>query len=112
MGEFISREAAIIAANRADDRMVSLSDAKKMSAAVVAEIEQLPAADVVPVQPIIDRINKERLRAKGNWHTDPYWLGWVDAMKRAQRVVDGTVDDEPVYATSNGADMRDEHNEP
>ena len=49
MSDYISRDAAIHAANRADDRGLSLEDANKMSAAVVAEIENLPAADVKPV---------------------------------------------------------------
>ena len=105
--DYISREAAIHAANRADDRGLSLEDANKMSAAVVAEIENLPAADVVEVHAVIDRMNKERKRAKGNWHTDPYWLGWVDAMRRAERIVDGTIDDEPMYAPSTGEKKED-----
>ncbi len=68
--------------------------------AVLIAINGLDTADVVEVHTVIDRMNEERKIAKGNWHTDPYWLGWVDAMSRAQRIVDGTIDDEPMYAPS------------
>ena len=90
----------------------------------VADLDWLSTADVVEVHAVIDRMNKERKRAKGNWHTDPYWLGWVDAMRRAQRIVDGTIDDEPmygpsddvckrwpVYALNNEEDMREDNQE-
>lgn len=73
----------------------------------VGELKALPAADVVEVQAVIDRMNEERKRAKGNWHTDPYWLGWVDAMRRAERIVDGTIDDEPMFAPSTGEKKED-----
>ena len=76
----------------------------------VGELKALPAAEVVEVHTVIDRMNEERKRAKGNWHTDPYWLGWVDAMGRAQRIVDGTIDDEPMYAPSTG-EKREDNNE-
>ena len=89
--------------------------------AMIEHMESVPVADVVEVHTVIDRMNDERKRAKGNWHTDPYWLGWVDAMGRAQRIVDGTIDDEPmygpsddvckqwpVYALNNEEDMREE----
>ena len=65
-------------------------------------LEKIPAADVVEVHAVIQRMNEERKRAKGNWHTDPYWLGWADAMRRAERIVDGTIDDEPMFAPSTG----------
>lgn len=59
MDDYISREVAINAANRADDEHVSLNDAARMSAAVVAELEAIPAADVAPVR-------------RGKWVTDEY----------------------------------------
>jgi hypothetical protein len=70
-------------------------------------VNSIPAADVVEVHAVIQRMNEERKRANGNWHTDPYWLGWVDAMRRAERIVDGTIDDEPMYAPSTGEKKED-----
>ena len=54
-------------------------------------------------QPIIDRIDAERKKCAGRWHNDKYWLGWTDAMRRCRRIVDGTIDDEPMYSASTEA---------
>lgn len=54
-----------------------------------------------------DGMTTEQKKARGRWHTDRYWLGWVDAMRRSQRIVDGTIDDEPMYAPSTGETMED-----
>ena len=62
-------------------------------------IEQAPSVeDAVSRKELIDRINKERKLAKGRWQTDRYWLGWVDAMRRARAVIDGTIDEPELYA--------------
>jgi hypothetical protein len=98
-GDYISREAAIRAAD--------IYNWDEPCATTIKAISRIPAADVVEVQAVIERMNEERKRAKGNWHTDPYWLGWVDAMRRAERIVDGTIDDEPMYAPSTGEKKED-----
>ena len=100
MDDYISREQAIA------EIMGQPPDAHYPSW-YAEQIKNLHAADVVEVHAVIDRMNKERKRAKGNWHTDPYWLGWVDAMRRAERIVDGTIDDEPMYAPSTGEKKED-----
>lgn len=48
----------------------------------------------------IERLDNERKKCGGKWHTDRYWLGWTDAMRKAKRIIDGTVDDEPMFAPS------------
>lgn len=109
MSDLISRQAAI----EAFDGEISVTGRANAEAVrgyvnlVRDRIKRLPAADVVEVHAVIRRMNKERKRAKGNWHTDPYWLGWVDAMRRAERIVDGTIDDEPMYAPSTGEKKED-----
>ena len=50
---------------------------------------------------IIDRMNEERLKCACRWHNDKYWLGYTDAMRKAVRIVDVTIDDEPMYAAQN-----------
>lgn len=49
---------------------------------------------------MLERLDNERKKANGKWRTDRYWLGWTDAMRRARCIVDGTIDDEPVYSAS------------
>jgi hypothetical protein len=106
MSDYISRDEAIEKIRYEGIYGSGYSD-KEREDDVVDMIESIPAADVVEVHAVIDRMNKERKRAKGNWHTDPYWLGWVDAMRRAERIVDGTIDDEPMYAPSTGEKKED-----
>lgn len=104
MDDYISRQRTKDYIKSQDSRLfigLTIGEAVRMM------IDEVPAADVVEVHAVIDRMNKERKRAKGNWHTDPYWLGWVDAMRRAERIVDGTIDDEPMYAPSTGEKKED-----
>jgi hypothetical protein len=95
MNDYISRDEAIFAAKRADDRGVSLEDAKKMSAAVVAEIENLPAADVKPA-------------VHSYWEKDPDG-GCVCHKCRERPLLDGS--EEPVlsdFCPSCGAEMKED----
>ena len=100
MSDYISREEAVKRIDEALNRVFVEPVGKSI-------LSKLPAAEVVEVHAVIDRMNEERKRAKGEWHTDLYWLGWVDAMSRAQRIVDGTIDDEPMYAPSTGEKKED-----
>lgn len=106
MSDYISREAVIESLQDWKDHC--MTDAEEWHIRqVIGDVKSLPVADVVEVHAVINRMNEERKRAKGNWNTDPYWLGWVDAMSRAQRIVDGTIDDEPMYAPSTGEKKED-----
>lgn len=42
---------------------------------------------------ILDRLNAERKKCAGRWQQDRYWLGYTDAMRKAMRIVDGSIDE-------------------
>lgn len=58
------------------------------------------AAEMWNKRACIERIDKERMKCGGKWHADRYWLGFTDAMRKAKRIADGTIDDEPTYSAS------------
>ena len=65
-------------------------------------LEQLPSAQP-DTEKICARIKAEAIKRNVEYmkHGDRYMLGFVDGMRLARRIVDGTVDD-PVYFTTSG----------
>lgn len=100
----ISRSAAVDALgycqtylfdSRDKDKKISLEDAEYA-------VEQLPSAQP-DTEKICARIKAEAIKRNVEYmkHGDRYMLGFVDGMRLARRIVDGTVDD-PVYFTTSG----------
>ena len=95
MDDLISRQAAI------DAIMGEPTDAHYPSW-YAAQIEKLPPAQP-DTEKICARIKAEAIKRNVEYmkHGDRYMLGFVDGMRLARRIVDGTVDD-PVYFTTSG----------
>ena len=95
MSDTISRQAAI------DAIMCEPTDAHYPSW-YAERLEQLPSAQP-DTEKICARIKAEAIKRNVEYmkHGDRYMLGFVDGMRLARRIVDGTVDD-PVYFTTSG----------
>ena len=65
-------------------------------------LEELPSAQP-DTEKICARIKAEAIKRNVEYmkHGDRYMLGFVDGMRLARRIVDGTIDD-PVYFTLSG----------
>ena len=89
MDDLISRQAAI-------------DVVKGIDRSFVKYIEELPPAQP-DTEKICARIKAEAIKRNVEYmkHGDRYMLGFVDGMRLARRIVDGTVDD-PVYFTTSG----------
>ena len=96
MDDLISRQAAIAHA-------VPLNlFGREVMMVSVSELENLPSAQP-DTEKICARIKAEAIKRNVEYmkHGDRYMLGFVDGMRLARRIVDGTVDD-PVYFTVSG----------
>ena len=65
-------------------------------------LDDLPTAQP-DIEKICARIKAEAIKRNVEYmkHGDRYMLGFVDGMRLARRIVDGTIDD-PVYFTTSG----------
>lgn len=94
MSDLINRQAAINAVNTAlFPKVNTAKDAEKA-------LRALPSAQP-DTEKICARIKAEAIKRNVEYmkHGDRYMLGFVDGMRLARRIVDGTVDD-PVYFTT------------
>ena len=69
---------------------------------VLCDLADLPSAQP-DIEKICTRIKAETIKRNVEYmkHGDRYMLGFVDGMRLARRIVDGTIDD-PVYFTFSG----------
>ena len=97
MDDLISRQVAIDVV----DAVWSVTGDKNV-AKVWDQIKDLPSAQP-DTEKICARIKAEAIKRNVEYmkHGDRYMLGFVDGMRLARRIVDGTVDD-PVYFTTSG----------
>lgn len=99
MSDLISRQAAL-------DAVINLWADKPFGNPALVEIkdciEALPSAQP-DTEKICARIKAEAIKRNVEYmkHGDRYMLGFVDGMRLARRIVDGTVDD-LVYFTTSG----------
>lgn len=101
MDELISNQSpmeVIIEADRCD------STRAEMIADAIADAVKNAAPTAQPdIEKICARIKAEAIKRNVEYmkHGDRYMLGFVDGMRLARRIVDGTIDD-PVYFTTSG----------
>ena len=99
VNDCISRKAALDALEKSKeiyfDRQVIIGVMKDI-------VRNLPSAQP-DTEKICARIKAEAIKRNVEYmkHGDRYMLGFVDGMRLARRIVDGTVDD-PVYFTTSG----------
>ena len=113
MKDLIDRQAAIDAINKAFERVFAWDGTSPLGDKV---LENVPSAQPevlacgegeLIAQPDIEkicaRIKAEAIKHNVEYmkHGDRYMLGFVDGMRLARRIVDGTIDD-PVYFTLSG----------
>ena len=69
---------------------------------VLCDLADMPSAQP-DIEKICTRIKAEAIKRNVEYmkHGDRYMLGFVDGMRLARRIVDGTIDD-PVYFTFSG----------
>ena len=101
MSDMINRQAAIDVCNNAIDLWHGQLG-EGIVIAVKKKIEELPSAQP-DIEKICTRIKAETIKRNVEYmkHGDRYMLGFVDGMRLARRIVDGTIDD-PVYFTRSG----------
>ena len=99
MSDLISRQDAIEAINKAFERVFAGDGTSPLGDKV---LENVPSAQP-DTEKICARIKAEAIKRNVEYmkHGDRYMLGFVDGMRLARRIVDGTVDD-PVYFTTLG----------
>ena len=106
MSDLISRQAAIYAFGLSEKTRKYGGDHSGYDTRMLYEIqdvlEGLPSAQP-DTEKICARIKAEAIKRNVEYmkHGDRYMLGFVDGMRLARRIVDGTIDD-PVYFTLSG----------
>ena len=111
MDDLISRQAAIDAIGKKSDEIYKTKqkgatyphdDFFQGMAYAGNVVEQMPSAQP-DTEKICARIKAEAIKRNVEYmkHGDRYMLGFVDGMRLARRIVDGTIDD-PVYFTLSG----------
>lgn len=107
MDDLISRQTAIDAfltelTKRERKNLLHTWSTVEVKYFVVDMLEKLPSAQP-EIEKICARIKAEAIKCNVEYmkHGDRYMLGFVDGMRLARRIVDGTIDD-PVYFTTSG----------
>ena len=98
----ISRQAAIDAIYKCTDIFINNLPVMVDKADAYKALAELPSAQP-DIEKICTRIKAETIKRNVEYmkHGDRYMLGFVDGMRLARRIVDGTIDD-PVYFTRSG----------
>ena len=100
MSDLISRQAAIDALDKRFDSIPMEQTTEILL--LRKDLRELPSAQP-DTEKICARIKAEAIKRNVEYmkHGDRYMLGFVDGMRLARRIVDGTIDD-PVYFTTSG----------